>query len=155
MQNPKPGDLVQICDPLWKSWDHKVGPGIQGDINIIFSSVAAINLLEYCLYYLEGIWTHLAYFISLKVAGKDGGRSSDNGINCTEDVKRQLHSLWQQKHLFQAFLAGYVWRSGHSCTLRSMAGGKSHPFASIRKQLWTSSTAIWHHDRPVLGLPCK
>lgn len=67
--------------------------GIQGDINIVFSSVAAITLLEYCSCYLEGIWTHLAYLINLKVARQDGGSSSDNGISCTQDLERQLNVL--------------------------------------------------------------
>lgn len=58
--------------------------GIQGDINIIFSSVAAITLLGYCSCYLEGIWTHLAYLINLKVAGRDRGSSSHHGINWSQ-----------------------------------------------------------------------
>lgn len=78
--------------------------GIQGDINIIRSSVAAITLLDCCLCYLEGIWTHLADLINPKVARQGGGSSSGNGINCPRLGKAAERPLTGKRKLFLGFL---------------------------------------------------
>lgn len=69
---------------------------IQGAINSIFSSVAALTLLGCCSCSSEGIWTHLGYLNSLEAPRRDGGRSSDNGINCTR-LGKQLNIIWKKK----------------------------------------------------------
>lgn len=127
MHNPALGDFMQTCDPLQRSRGHKIVTGIQGDINIILSPVAAITLLDYCSCYLEGIWSHLAYLINLKVARWDRGSSSDNGINHAQDSERQLNVMIEKKKLIlslsrSSFMEEQV--LPHSLE-QSGAGGKS------------------------------
>lgn len=69
-------------------------------VNTIFSSVAAITLLDCCSYCLEGIWTHLAYLINSKVVRQDGGSSSDNGINAPGFGKAAQYPLTKKRSYF-------------------------------------------------------
>lgn len=79
--------------------------GIQGAINSMFSSVAALTLLDCCWCYLEGTWTHLGYLNSVEAPRWDRGRSSDNGRNCTR-LGKQQNVLWKKKMLYLGLSGG-------------------------------------------------
>lgn len=96
--------------------------------------MAAITLLDYCSYYLEGIWTHLAYLINLKVVRRDGGSSSDNEINCTRSGKAAECPLTGEKKKFLGLSRGLFmegWVLLHSGT--EQGWWEEHLFAFIRK----------------------